>query len=281
MERNVKRMVMLCGVLAAGFVLAAPGELETLKAGRAAEKARLDSALAQQKTNALTGYRQAVDAQMLVVKKQGNLDGYLELEAEKKRIAAENSVNTNDTPALAPLVAQYQKVLQDVTGAYGKAVISSQRQYVLRLTTLMQNYTRADKLDDALLVRDELQGARTELTFLEADAPAEAAKPPAPAPSPSPAPASAAESLTNALAGTWSITWRNAGKSGSDAITLNPDGTASCPKEDAVGTWLIRERQCIIRWAKTENVLTISEDGKHMMGHTRQGVALTAVKSGQ
>jgi hypothetical protein len=271
------RLALLCGALASGCLMAGTtNELAALKANCAAEKTRINGACEQQKTVAFTAYRQSVDGQMLAVKQQGDLDGYLALQAEKKRLATETTITTNAGPALAGLVAQYQKALLDAANARDKATITLLHQYIARLTTLMQNDTRADRLEDARAVRDELQAAKTELTFLEADLPADLPKP-TPSVQPTPAQPAAADDLAKTVAGTWTFTWRSNGRSGTDTVVLDPDGTASCIKD--TGTWTVKERQCIIRWPKTDNIMTITEDGKRMMGHTKQGVSLFAVRS--
>ena len=267
-------LALLCGALASGLLMAGTtNELDALAANCAAEKTRIAGACEQQKTNAFTAYRQAVENQMQAVKKQGDLDNYLALQAEKKRLATENTINTNDVPALAGLVAQYQKALLDAANARDKATIALLHQYIARLTSLMQNYTRTDRLADAKVVRDEIQTVKTELTFLESDLPAEPSKPTPPtelAPTP-------ADDLAKTVAGTWTFTWRSNGRSGTDTVVLDPDGSASCAKD--AGTWTIKERQCTIHWPKMDNTMTISEDGKRMMGHSKQGVSLFAVRS--
>jgi len=269
------RLAVLCVALAAGRLMAGTAnELAALATNCAAEKTRIAGAYEQQKANAFAAYRQSIDGQMLAVKKQGDLDNYLALQAEKKRIATETTINTNDVPALAGLVTQYQKALLDAANARDKATINLLHQYIARLTTLMQNNTRADRLEDAKLVRDELQAVKTELTFLEADLPSELSKPTPPV-QPAPAQLTPAEDPAKAISGTWTFTWRNAGRSGTDTVVLDPDGSASCAKD--AGTWTIKEHLCIIHWPKTDN--TVTEDGKRMMGHSRQGVALTAVKT--
>lgn len=265
----------MSGLLQAGTT----NELDALQTGRLNEMARLEGVYALQKSNALSGYRKMVDTQMLAVKQKGDLDAYLVLEAEKKRMLSAPTVNTNDVPALEPLVAQYAKAMQDAARARDQANLNLLRLYVGRLTALMQNQTRADRLDDAKRTREELQTAKTELTFLEADAPPAVDSKPVAAPPVGVTPPPA-EDPVKRLAGTWTFTWRNNGRSGTDTIILNPDGTASCPKEDAPGTWEIKDRQCLIHWPKTENRLTITDDGKHMIGFTRQGASLSAVKTG-
>ena len=278
MRRLSLQRTFLCGVLASGFLMAgATNELDALKAGYAAEKARIDAAYEQQKACALPAYRQAIDAQMAVVKKKGDLDNYIALETEKKRLAAEGKVATNDAPeAVAALVAQYQKSLLDATSAREKAKMALLKQYVAKLTALMQTYTRSDRLDDAKVVRDELQLAKTDLVFQEEDVPQEAPKPPPPAAKPPPV----ADDPAKSIPGTWTITWRNMGKSGTDTVILSEDGTATCPKDRSVGKWEVKSQQCIIHWAATDNTLSITADPKRMMGHNRQGSSLTAVKTG-
>lgn len=269
--------VFLCGVLAAGALTAGTtNELSALQASRAAEDLRIDTAQEQQKTNAFAVYRKAVDALMVTVKKQGNLDSYLVLETEKKRLASENTINTNEVPVLAPLVAQYQKNLQDATSAHDKDMATLLRLYVGRLTSLMQKYTRANRLDDAKLVRDELQEAKTELTFLEADAPAEAAQPPPATPATRPP---AADDPAKAIPGTWAFTWRDFNRSGTDTIVFEADGTASNQKDGTTGTWELKERQCLIHWPATDHTMTLSSNGKHMIGHNRLGVSISAAKT--
>jgi len=251
----------------------ATNELDTLKASYVAEKVRLDGVFAQQKTNALVVYRQSVDVQLIAAKQKGDLDACLALAAEKHRLATNLTVRTQDDPTLSDLTTQHQKCLLEATNTRDKAKLNLLRLYITKLTTLMQNFTRADRFTEAKLVRDELQLAKTEWTFLEADAPPEPAKPLPPV-SPAPPP----EDPSTTLAGTWTFTWRNAGKSGTDTILLTDDGTASCPKDNSQGRWEVKNGQCLIHWPHTDNTLTISSDNKHMTGHNKQGSSLTATK---
>lgn len=277
MKRIAIGWVVLGGVLAAGFLLAGTtNELSALKAGYAVEAARIDGAFGQQTTNAFATYRQSVGALRLALKARGDLDGCLALDAERERLAVASTVNTNDVPSLAGVVAEYRKTMQDATAARDRAKANLQRQYVTRLTSLMQDDTRAERLDEARAVRDELQTAKTDLVFLEADAP-EAPARPAPNSQPS-APPLPADDLASAMPGTWTFTWRNMGRAGVDTVILRADGTASCPKDGSAGHWEIKERQCIIRWSRVVNTMTVAADGRRMMGHNQQGVALSAVK---
>ena len=270
-------LAVLGGVLVSGLLMAGTtNELYKLKAGYADEKARIDGAYGQQTTNVFAAYRQSVDALRLALKEQGDLDGCIVLDAEKQRVAAESTVNTNSVPALAGVVAQYRKTLLDATGARDRARVNLQRQYVGRLTALMQNDTRADRLDDARAVRDELQTAKTDLVFLEADAPEASTKPPDVQ---VPAQSSPADDFAKTFPGTWKFTWRNMGRSGMDTVIFSADGTTSCLKDGSLGRWEIKERQCLVRWPRTVDTMTITADGKRMTGHTQQGVALSAVKA--
>ncbi|MFZ4395161.1 MAG: hypothetical protein ACOYOU_05980 [Kiritimatiellia bacterium] len=135
-------VVCLCGMLVSGQLAAGTSnDLEMLKNGYALERARISVTHEQQKTNALAVYRQAIASLMGAAKKNGDLDRYLVLEAEKKRMETQDKISADDMPELEPQVAQCQKSLQAATSARDKAIMAALRQYVDRLTTLMQNYT--------------------------------------------------------------------------------------------------------------------------------------------
>jgi hypothetical protein len=268
--------ILLCGTLAAASLCAAPAaELDAVKANYTAEKARIEAAWEQQKTNAAAAYRLSLDTQMLALKKQGDLDSYLALETEKKRLASEKTINTNDdATALSGLIAQYRKAMQEAGVNRSRSCLTLMRQHTNRLTVLMQNYTRTDRLEEAKAVRNELQVAKTDLLFQEEETPPE---PPKPTPPP-PAKPTADDPAKN-IPGTWSVTWRNMGKSGTDVVELAEDGSANCPKDHITGTWEVKNRQLFIHWGRTDNTFNLTADARKMMGHNKQGASLTAVKT--
>ncbi|MEI6211885.1 MAG: hypothetical protein WCR06_09710 [bacterium] len=279
-------VVCLCGMLVAGQLAAGTSnDLETLKTGYALERARISVTHEQQKTNALAVYRQAIASQMVAAKKNGDLERYLVLETEKKRMETQDKISADDVPELEPHVAQCQKSLQAATSARDKAIMTALRQYVDRLTTLMQNYTRTDRLEDAKIVRDEMREARSELTFLEADTPKAA---PVPTPSGQPSatppqpPASAADDIAKSLAGTWKITWRDMSRESFETLVFDEDGTFCnqknpYSKQDG-GKWEVKGRQWLIHMADKEVTLNLTASMRRLLGHSRQGTPVTAVK---
>lgn len=283
-------LVFLCGVLLSGQLVAATSnELATLRTGYAAEKTRINTAYEQQKNNAFAAYRQSVATQMAAAKKDGDLDRYLALEAEKKRLESERTSNTNDSPALETLMAQYQKALQAATSARDKASVTLLRQYVDRLTALMQNFTRMDRLDDAKAVRDEMREARSELTFLEADMPSGTVatpNPPTQPPSPTAStPPSAADNLAKSIAGTWKITWRDLSREYFEVLIFDEDGTFVNQKnpysrQDG-GRWEVKNRQWFIHMAEMDVTLNLTTNLRRLLGHSRQGTPVTAVKTAE
>ncbi len=278
MKRLFAASAGLCSLFAATLLAgSATGELDALKTGYAAEKAQLEAACEPQKAHAWAAYRQSVDALLQTFREKGDFDSVLACQAEQKRCAVEGTVNTNSVVvALAGAVAQYQKALLDAASACDQARIKLQRLYIDHLTALMQSETRADRLTEATAVRDELQAAKTGLVFQEADAASEApkAQPSAPQPGPSPA-----DDLAMTMPGTWTITWRHAGRSGTEMVLLKADGKARSISNGTVGSWEIKERVCLIHWPTVVNALTVAADGTHMAGLGRQGAMLSAVKS--
>lgn len=277
-------LVFLCGVLTSGILTAGTiRELEALQTGYAAEKTQINNAYEQQKTNALTAYRRSVASQMTAAKNKGDLDNYLVLKAEKDRLDTQATVYTNDAPALESLVAQYQKALQTAASSRDKALVTALRQQVGRLTTLMQNYTRTDRLNDAKIVRDEMRGAKTELTFLEADTPEETSTPTPPTPTPTtPATPTPTSDLPKNILGTWKLTWQEAGgRPAFDILLFEETGTVYHPKErqsqEPIGRWEVKNKQFFVHLAEKEITLNINAT-KMMLGHNRQGNSVTAVK---
>jgi hypothetical protein len=274
------------------FAAGATTELGELTTSYMADRARLLGFYDQQCGQAQAAYRQAIETHMQTAKKSGDLDSYLAFEAELARFKTDKTIVTNNiNPALDGPVAQHQEKMREASVGHEKAKATVLRQYIGRLTPLMQNLTRSDRMDDAKLVREALREAKAELTFIEADLAPEPVKPPAQPPNqptnqPPPSTATIAETATNEtlknVMGTWSLTWREKRSSSIEKVVIDADGklfdVAHTTESPPLGTWEIRSRQCLLHLPTVEITLNITSNKKSMMGHNKQGAALTATK---
>jgi hypothetical protein len=288
------KLVRVCGCALLSVMLAAhlwaagsTNELGELTTSYTADRARLLGFYDQQCGQAQVAYRQAIETQMQTAKKSGDLDTYLVFEDELKRLKTDKTILTNNiNPTLEGPVALYQKTLREAALGHEKAKACALRQYIARLTPLMQNLTRSDRLDDAKLVREVVNEAKAELTFIEIDLPPEPVKTPTPPPAQPPSPATLAEAAANEviknLMGTWSLTWREKRSPALGKVVIDANGklfdVGRTTESTPIGTWEVRSRQCLLHLPAVEITLSITSNKKSMLGHGKQGAALTAIK---
>ena len=105
--------------------------------------------------NTLVAYGNNLAAVMETLKKNGNLDGYLVIEIEKKRFDAEKSV-----PLSAP------KGVEDVWAAYQKQQLELLRKQATALDALVKQLTKDSKIDEAKDAKTE----KDKIAFMLADA---------------------------------------------------------------------------------------------------------------
>jgi|GEM_PF-2937551 len=95
----------------------------------------------EQKQQALVAqYGKALDAELLDLKKKGDLDNYLLLEAEKKRLDAEKT---------APALAEAKEPYRSATVAYSQSLANLQEQYIKALDEFIKKNLIANRIEDA------------------------------------------------------------------------------------------------------------------------------------
>lgn len=102
-------------------------------------------------------YGRDLDAGLLDLKKKGDLDNYLLLEAEKKRFDAEKTV---------PALSAAKEPSRPATVAYGQALVNLQEQYIKALDDFIKKNLIANRIDNARAaktVKDEVVVSLTEL----------------------------------------------------------------------------------------------------------------------
>ena len=137
-----------------------------------------------------SGYGKSLDGIMADLKKKGDLDAYVVIEAEKKRFEAETTV---------PAPADAKDSFRPASEAYHKAVAELLRKYVRALDSLIKQSMAQDKIDDAKKAKQE----KTKAEFMLADVETKTPKVEVPKTDVPDAPAS--------LSGTWSEALRTAG----------------------------------------------------------------------
>lgn len=153
--------VLLLAVLAAPLATLAQqtNSLETLVASFGEAKAKIDAAAEQQKKDALVAYTQALDALMKASKAKGDLDGFLALETEKKRLDADQAVlpmgDDKIPKAAAEAVGRHHKTVAAVDEDTARRTGDLLRRYVAALDALVKRLTKEDKIAEAKTAKDE------------------------------------------------------------------------------------------------------------------------------
>jgi len=123
----------------------------------------IDLKFAEQRDAALVSYGKALDAYMEYLKKGGKLDSYLELEEEKTRFEAEQTVpplKDRKNPYVTKAAARCDAAVSKATADRQKRSAYLVRQYVIRLESLIKDMMQVDRIEDAKLVRAELEQSK-------------------------------------------------------------------------------------------------------------------------
>jgi len=132
----------------------------------------------EQKQQALVAqYGKDLDAGLLDLKKKGDLDNYLLLEAEKKRFDAEKRVTD---------LAAAKEPYRSATVAYGQALVLLQEQYVKALDEYVKKSLIANRIDEAKTAKAAKDEVAAALAGLKETLPAQLSKPVAVATEPVP-----------------------------------------------------------------------------------------------
>lgn len=123
----------------------------------------------EQKQQALVAqYGKDLDAGLLDLKKKGDLDNYLLLEAEKKRF---------DTEKTAPALSEAKEPSRSATVAYCQSLANLQEQYIKALDEYVKKSLIANKIDEAKAAKAAKDEVVIALAGLKEKLPALPAKP--------------------------------------------------------------------------------------------------------
>ena len=132
----------------------------------------------EQKQQALAAqYGKDLDAGLLDLKKKGDFDNYLILEAEKKRFDAEKRVMD---------LAAAKEPYRSATIAYGQALVNLQEQYIKALDEQVKKNLIANRIEEAKAAKAAKDEVAASLAGLKEALPAQPLKPGAVAAEPAP-----------------------------------------------------------------------------------------------
>ncbi len=111
-----------------------------------------------------TRYQDLLEATAAQLQQAGDLENLLALRKEKERFVAQRSVPESPAPGTASLVASLQdnhrKNLADALLEKNRRIVALTEQYLMRLDTLKQELTRANRISEALTVKAEADRIR-------------------------------------------------------------------------------------------------------------------------
>jgi hypothetical protein len=122
-------------------------ELDALKSQYEEAQVTIDAAFAEKQSVALTSYGKSLDAYLAYLKKGGKLDAYLELEKEKTRFKAEQTVvpESRDSVYANKAAAQYEAAIGKATTDKQARTAHLAKQYTIRLEALIKEFMQADR----------------------------------------------------------------------------------------------------------------------------------------
>jgi len=161
--------VVLIGLLLRSFPTIAAGPHDTLEAQH--EGAIADIAAAHQLavTIALSQYGKDIHEIMKVMKKRGDLDGYLAARKERSRFETEQTVPetpTDDLPEIAQAQQRYQHSLDKAERERKNKTEKLLECYLKHLNQLVKTLMNEDKIEEAIRVKPEIKKAESILRDL-------------------------------------------------------------------------------------------------------------------
>ena len=140
-------------------------ELVSIKAAYDTARLRIEAECEQRKTNALSIYGKALADSMQTLKRQGDLDAYLAVQAAQKTFLAQKKVPAiaNCNAAVVPCVTQYNASIAEAGDQRDKKFATLQRQYATRMEALTKDLMFQNRIEDAKQAQAELKRIRAEL----------------------------------------------------------------------------------------------------------------------
>ena len=138
--------------------------LESLKATYEKAKKEIDSCYDQQKAAALAAYGKAVEESMGVYQRKGDLDAYLLLEKAKKDAEGGAAIPSAEGAhaGLVSAIGVYQKLLTVAETEKSKRISVLLGRYTASLQEQVKRLMKLEKIDEAKVVNEELERAKTE-----------------------------------------------------------------------------------------------------------------------
>jgi hypothetical protein len=153
-------ILALVAVLVASKVFAQVADLDTLRGKYGASKAQIE-------VSGVAAYSNALAVLAGQLKKAGNLDDYLLVKAEQKRLVIDLSVAAGATNTCRVVSESAQRVLGDQNGRLATLL----RAYVAALGDLVKTSMQADRIGEAKAAKDVMTVARFELADIETKLP--------------------------------------------------------------------------------------------------------------
>lgn len=140
-------------------------ELVSIKAAYDTARLRIETECEQRKTNTLAVYGKALADSTQTLKRQGDLDAYLAVQAAQKTFLAQKTVPaiTDCNAAVAPCVAQYNASIAEAGDQRDKKLANLQRQYATRMEALTKDFMLQNRIEDAKQAQAEVKRIRAEL----------------------------------------------------------------------------------------------------------------------
>jgi len=137
-------------------------ELVSIKAAYDTARLRIEAECEQRKTNALSIYGKALADSMQTLKRQGDLDAYLAVQAAQKTFLAQKKVPAiaNCNAAVVPCVTQYNASIAEAGDQRDKKFATLQRQYATRMEALTKDLMFQNRIEDAKQAQAELKRIR-------------------------------------------------------------------------------------------------------------------------
>lgn len=126
----------------------------------------LRQAYEKKERSALAEYGKALDTTMTALKKKGDLDNVLVLQAEQKRFEAEKTV---------PASTDAKDPFRPASEAYGQSMVTLLGQYVKTLDALIKKEVAADRIEEAKAIKTEKDKAEFMLADAQTKLPVKAA----------------------------------------------------------------------------------------------------------
>lgn len=123
-------------------------------------KSKIETACFQSYTNSLV-------ALMGQLKQKGDLDGYLQVKAEKERLATEAVIES----ALTNVNRQVVEVVKKAIADRDTKLVSLMKSYVANLEAQLKQLMTADKIEEAKVVKAQIDKTKFELADLESKVP--------------------------------------------------------------------------------------------------------------